>query len=106
MFEHRGRSPGLYVPLQPSADTAGRTVDLRILPDGRVGLAAYTSLTSMVQNCGNGQPWGLVDEHGLAEIRESAEIDVVLLDAALPVPDRRIRVDRSTPGTYMTDPLR
>lgn len=106
MFEHRGSSPGLYVPLQPSEGTASRTVDLRIMPDGRVGLAAYTSLTSLVQNCGNGQPWGLVDEHGLAEIHESAEIDVVLLDAALPLPDRRIRVASSTPGTYMTDPLR
>lgn len=106
MFEHRGRSPGLYVPLQPSAETAARTVDLRILPDGRVGLAAYSSLTSLVQNCGNGQPWGLVGERGLAEIRASAEIDVVLLDAALPLADRPIRADRSTPDTYMTDPLR
>ncbi|MDZ7929265.1 MAG: SAV_915 family protein [Rhodococcus sp. (in: high G+C Gram-positive bacteria)] len=94
------------MPLQPSSSTAIRTVDLRILLDGRVGLAAYTSLTSLVQNCGDGQPWGLVDERGLAEIRASAEIDVVLLDAALPVPDRRIRADGSTPDTYMTDPLR
>ncbi|MDZ7918078.1 MAG: hypothetical protein U5O16_40750 [Rhodococcus sp. (in: high G+C Gram-positive bacteria)] len=48
----------------------------------------------------------MVDERGLAEIRASAEIDVVLLDAALPVPDRRIRADSRTPDSYMTDPLR
>lgn len=106
MFEQRGSSLGLYVPLQPSAGTATRTVDLRILPDGRVGLAAFTSLTSLVQSCGDGQPWGLVDERGLAEIRASAEIDVVLLDAAIPLADRHIRADSSTPDTYMTDPLR
>lgn len=106
MFEHRGSSPGLYVPLQPAAGTATRTVDLRILPDGRVGLTAYTSLMSLVHNCGNGQPWGLVDERGLAEIRASAEIDVVLLNAPLPFLDRRIRTDSSTPDTYLTDPLR
>lgn len=106
MFEHRGDSPGLYVPLQPSSGTTTRTVDLRILPDGRVGLAAYKSLPSLVQNCGNGQPWGLVDERGLAEIRASADIDVVLLDAPLPLLDRRIDSDSKTPDTFMTDPLR
>ena len=106
MFEHRGGSSRLYVLLRPSGGTATRTVDLRILSDGRVGLAAYTSLTSLVRNCGNGQPWWLVDEQGLAEIRASADIDVVLLDAPLPLQDKCISASSSSPDSYMTDPLR
>lgn len=81
----------LYVPLQRSSGGASRVVDLRILPDGRVGLTAYTSLRSLVDHCGDGQPWGLIDDKGLAEIRLSADMDVVLLDAELPKHDKQFR---------------
>lgn len=81
----------LYLPLQRSSEGADRIVDLRILRDGRVGLTAYTSLRSLVDHCGDNQPWGLIDDKGLAEIRLSTSIDVILLDAELPMHDKQFR---------------
>lgn len=106
MFENRVTPSTLYVPLQPSTGTDTRTVDLRILSDGRVGLAAYSSLNSLVQHCGDAQPWGLVDEQGVADIRSSADIDVTLLDAPLPLRDKRVHATGNSPAAYLVDPLR
>ena len=108
MSEHQGASSRLYIPLKPaSGDATERTVELRELPDGRVGLPAYTTLSSLIHSCGDGQPWGLVDDHGLEEVLASTHIDVVLLDAELPARDKRFHeadVDRAS--TYLMDPVR
>ena len=106
MLEHRGGSSRLYIPLQPPAGATTRTVDLRLLPDGRVGLPAYTSLTSLLRNCGSAQPWGLIDERGLAQIRASADIDIVLLDGELPLQDKRFPETGHAHEPLTTDPAR
>ena len=108
MSEHQGASSRLYIPLKPAGgDASERTVELRELADGRVGLPAYTTLRSFIHSCGDGQPWGLVDDHGLETIVASTPIDVVLLDAELPARDKSFRqadVDRAR--AYLMDPVR
>lgn len=107
MSEQQVASSRLYVPLKPAAGSATeRTVELRELADGRVGLTAYTSLSMLVRSCGDGQPWGLVDDCGLDEILASFNIDVVLLDAELPARDKRFREPEARQSSYMTDPVR
>lgn len=107
MSEQQGASSRLYVPLKPVVGGATvRSVELRGLADGRVGLTAYTSLASLVRSCGDGQPWGLVDDGGLDEILASFDIDVVLLDAELPARDKRFREPEARQSSYMTDPVR
>ncbi|MHA6797918.1 SAV_915 family protein [Bounagaea algeriensis] len=64
------------------------TVELRRLEDGRTAVVAYTSLDSLVQNCGDLQPWASLPSDKVQEIQERSGADVVLWDVALPADQR------------------
>lgn len=64
------------------------TVELRRLEDGRTVVVAFTSLESLVENCGDLQPWASLPSDKVQEIQEHSGAEVVLWDVALPAEQR------------------
>lgn len=71
------------------AGTESFTPDLRTTEDGRVALLVYSALDRLVDRCGPGQPWVVVQTAKLDAIDAYAPHDVVLLDAEIPDEHRR-----------------
>ncbi|WP_083666695.1 SAV_915 family protein [Saccharomonospora sp. CUA-673] len=65
------------------------TVELRRLEDGRLVVLAYTSLESLVEGCGEGQPWLSVRSDYLQQIVVDSGATEVLWNAVLPDDQRR-----------------
>ncbi len=90
MAEKNGDEPTLvYVPTERvlRGDTEV-TVEIRQLEDGGTAVVAYTSLDSLVSNCGDLQPWVSLPEDKVQEIQEQSGADVVVWDVALPASER------------------
>lgn len=75
------------------------TLELRVLTDGNTAMLAYSSLESLVDGCGRGQPWIAVQGGSVEDLRQRSEADLVLWDAAVPVEQRRIEGDAEAEGS-------
>lgn len=89
--EKNGETPDVvYVPTERVLRGATEvTVELRRLEDGRTAVVAYTSLESLVSNCGDLQPWASLASDKVGEIQEQSGAEVVLWDVALPDDERK-----------------
>lgn len=65
------------------------TVELRRLEDGRLVVLAYTSLESLVEGCGERQPWLSVRSDYLQQIVADSGATEVLWNAVLPDDQRQ-----------------
>ena len=65
------------------------TVELRRLEDGRLVVLAYTSLESLVEGCGERQPWLSVRSDYLQQIVTDSGATEVLWNAVLPDDQRQ-----------------
>lgn len=80
----------VYVPskrLEPRVTEV--TVELRRTEDGRLAVLAYSSLQSLVECCGEAQPWVSLPPEKITEVVGESQADVVLWDAHLPGEQRR-----------------
>jgi hypothetical protein len=59
-------------------------VEVRFLNDGRTALFAFTSRSSLVDGCGEAQPWAAVRRGALEEVQQRSGVDIVFWDTALP----------------------
>lgn len=75
------------------------TLELRVLTDGNTALLAYSSLESLVDGCGKGQPWIAVHGGSVEDLRQRSEADLVLWDAAVPLEQRRTEGDAEAEGS-------
>ncbi|GLY32508.1 SAV_915 family protein [Kineosporia sp. NBRC 101731] len=91
-FALEGLPPVLYVPRAPGPIDDEFVVDLRVMPDGRLGLPVYSALDRLVKHCGPDQPWAVMMTRDLHLIDEAQSFDSILLD--LPIrPDMWRRVE-------------
>ncbi|MFD6859406.1 SAV_915 family protein [Rhodococcus sp. NPDC060090] len=97
----------LYVPTRRRDESGQVQLEMRTLLDGRLALAAYTSLQELVRCCGPRQPWMGVDSAGLREIHRNTGYDLVLLDAAQPPPPPPSATEDESrrPRGWLQDPI-
>lgn len=84
----------MYVPserLEPGATEV--TVELRRTDDARLAVLAYSSLQSLVECCGESQPWVSLPPEKITEVVGESQADVVLWDSHLPGEQRRDTVE-------------
>lgn len=87
MSEVAGALPAglLYVPTRPRDATDTVRLEMRTLPDGRLAVMVYTSLTQLTKCCGPRQPWMAVDDRGLSEVQALTGYDLVMVDVSIPL---------------------
>lgn len=100
----------IYVPTRSVRDGQVQ-MNLYRLPDGRLALPTYSSLTELISCCGSAQTWAAYDTQGVSELRRLTDIDVFLLDAKLPDELKQFgrpvsdEVESSAPRSWLQDPL-
>lgn len=72
-----------------STETDTFVPDRRTTEDGRIALLVYSALDRLIDCCGPGQPWIVVDTGKLEAIGEHAPYDVILVDVDIPADLRR-----------------
>jgi hypothetical protein len=79
----------LYLPTgTPEADGSGASIELRLTPEGKTALIAFSSLDKLIECCGEHQPWLLVRTENLGTVHRGHPYDLIVLDTPLPVPLR------------------
>ncbi len=73
-------------------------LELRRTEDGRVALACYSSVSSLVQCCGDLQPWVGVPQEKISEIQQRSGADLIAWDVELPAAARNDSNDISNAG--------
>ncbi|RZS43772.1 hypothetical protein EV193_102753 [Herbihabitans rhizosphaerae] len=75
----------VYLPTEEPVHRADAdcVVEMRQLTDGRIGLLTYTSRESLVECCGDAQPWVSIPNWRLELLQEETNADVVVFDAPL-----------------------
>lgn len=71
--------PVLYLPTR-EISVGSHAPEVRMLPDGRRALIAYTALDRLAQRCGAAQSWMLVATEELGSLQQEAGFDVVSFD--------------------------
>lgn len=80
----------VYLPSeQLGKDDTHATIEFRRIDDGRLAVLAYTSLETLVNGCGEHQPWVQLSNDKIDGIVTESGADVVLWDAELPAEQRR-----------------
>ncbi|RSN31385.1 hypothetical protein DMC61_14655 [Amycolatopsis sp. WAC 04169] len=80
----------VFLPVHAVASPGCATyAETRVLADGATALFAYSSLSTLVNCCGEQQAWAAVKSRELSEIQAGSEVDVVLWDTQLPEQLRR-----------------
>lgn len=64
-------------------------VELRPLTGGQIGLLVYTSVESLAECCGDGQPWAMVPTERLEYLLLTTGADVVGYDVPIPLDHTR-----------------
>lgn len=79
----------VYVPVVTADPHADETrFELRQAGDGEVLAPAYSSLDTIIDCCGDYQPWVLLPAHRLLELQRELGVDRIVLDLSLPPAER------------------
>lgn len=73
-------------------------LELRRTEDGRVALACYSSVSSLVQCCGDLQPWVGIPRDKISEIQQRSGADLIAWDVELPAAARNDSNDIANAG--------
>lgn len=75
--------PVLYLPV--TSGPGGNTAEIRATADGRRALLAYSALDRLLAQCGDDQPWVLVQIADLEELMSEQPFDLIAFDAHIPL---------------------
>lgn len=91
--------PWAFVPTRPVLGPSDRVwPQLRRTTDGRLALLTYTSLAALLAGCGRDQPWVLVPVDWFDRCQAECRFDLVAVNVAVPVEDRRQQEEDDWPG--------
>ncbi|WP_254900506.1 SAV_915 family protein [Rhodococcus sp. 1168] len=83
--------PVLYVPcVQQTHDATEASVRMRTTRDGRSAVLVYSALDRLHTCVGTDVPWMVLPTERLAEVRDAAPFDLVLLDVVVPEHERAV----------------
>ena len=74
--------PVLYLPV--TAGPSGNIAEVRPTREGRRALLAYSALDRLLAQCGDGQPWVLVQIADLDGLMAEQPFDLIAFDANIP----------------------
>lgn len=87
----------VYMPVVTADPDAEQTrFELRRAADGEVLAPAYSSLATIIDCCGDYQPWVLLPAHRLLDLQQELGVDRIVLDLSLPPGERHGPEGRSS----------